>query len=246
MPQWPGHFFLSDSSPQVRFCREARSISFQHFMARIKFSPMTTPFPNTPHPLRLRAEGASTPKVRPAWSAAARPQPRVQPRARSTPAPAFQPGLRGAHRAGGGGGERHCADPDGVPPSRPHPRVRALHPGPAASCFPRLRASKRLYSPRVSAWAPQHPTHGAQLPSAAAGCSPHSTPRPSRPGPARPGSSGLPPLGFCGPVLGYANPRSATRAPSSPPPPHRPPSRSRCRSRCSRGEWPAASGSSKY
>lgn len=183
MPQWPGHF-LSDSSPQVRFWQRSQVHFFPTLHDRIKFSPMTTPLPNTPHPLRLRSR-ASTPKVRPAWrgceASATGPAPSLL-RAR-TRFPA-RPARRAPGRRRGRGAPHRLTQMRGAPLT-PAPRVRALHPGPAASCFPRLRASKP--APRASRPGLLSTPPWSATPSAAAGCSPHlhPAPLPARPGPAR-------------------------------------------------------------
>lgn len=101
-------FFQSDSLPLVRFCREARSVPFQHFPIEVPWSDPAQSQPS-PSPPSLRSPvgwggsepgGRGPPKLRRAWGGSAgRLGPGRLPSAACFPAPA-----RGARSGDGAGG----------------------------------------------------------------------------------------------------------------------------------------------
>lgn len=159
MPQWPSHFFkVTHGLKSVSAEKPGSFLSSTSWLG--SNSVRWQPYPQRPcTPLRLRAKLARSPKVRPAWSVAARPWASVQPQARSAAAPpSGQASARRGRRRGQGAPLRW---PRWGAHPRPHARARV--PGnqaprsPASPTSWPLKHQPGLYSSRAARPGPSSP-----------------------------------------------------------------------------------------
>lgn len=157
MPQWPSHFFkVTHGLKSVSAVKPDPFLSSTSWLG--SNSVQWQPSPQRPcTPLRLRAKLTRSPKVRPAWSVAARPWPSVQPQARSAPAPpSGQASARRGRRRGQGAPLRW---PRWGARTRPHARAPGTKAprSPASPATWPLRHQPGLYSSRAARPGPSAP-----------------------------------------------------------------------------------------